>query len=305
MLTKNCLEGVIAFLPTVFTRAWQIDEPKNRANIRKLVAKGIHCIQCTGGAGEFHTINHRQHEQMVRILAEEAGSRAHTMAGCGAFSTEDAIERTRIAQNHGIETAIFVTPFYFALTRREVVKFFDDIATACPNIGLVHFNTPRSKTVLSANDYRELQRNPHLIGAKQPTLNLFQWRELQEAAPNMAHFVTDDLFVPSMMHGGRAVDSLAAATRPELILRAYELCRARKWEPALRLQERLWQLSATTNRLAELEALYSDCAVDKAVVDAAGFLWAGDPKPPFLPVAAEHKDLLRKNLKQFDRSEKP
>ncbi len=301
MVGKDAVRGVIAYVPTVFDEHWDIDEQKNRQNMRRLVDARVDAIHATGGSAEFYALTFEQHEKMCRILVEETkGSSIGTIAGCGAHSTEDAIERATIAKGCGADAALFITPYYFATTPAEVIGFFADIAAACPDLPLVHFNTGRSKTVLTGEDYRELEQNSSVIGVKHPSLDMWQWYDVVTKAPRLRFFSNDMLLVPSFLWGAAAVDSLVAATSPKLVILAVKLCQTGQWEAASRVQTLIWRLSEATNCLPALGTRSGDCSIDKACVEAAGFLHAGKPKPPYLPVGDADMKTLRANTKAFD-----
>jgi dihydrodipicolinate synthase/N-acetylneuraminate lyase len=303
-MTREQLKGIVAFLPTVFTDNGEIDEPANRENVRRLVDAGMHVVQATGGAAEFYSLTLDEQDRLMAIVAEECGAKARTMCGCGTvMGTADAIERCRIAADRGIGSAILVTPHYFELQPKEVIRFFEDIAGAVPNIGLIHFNTQRAKTTLGPDEFRELAAIPTFLGGKQPADSIYDFFALQDSTPEIVHFCTDDLWVPAMMNGCRAVDSILAATRPQMALRMWELCEAGQWPEAMALQRAAWRLSLNTNRLPEAEARFGDCSIDKGVVLAGGFLITGDPRPPYFPVDEKVMAIWRNRFADLDAGE--
>jgi len=301
MLRREDIKGVIAFMPTVFTPSGVLDEESNRENVRTLISRGIPIVQATGGAAEFYALTVNEHEAMMRAVAEEAAGRARTICGCGTvMGTSDAIERVRIAMECGIDAAMLTTPPYFAATPSEVIRFFEEIASAVPGIGLTHYNTGRAKVVLRGEDYRELATIPSFLGVKHGTANLYEWFSSYSLSPELAHFVTDELWVPAMMVGATAVDSILAATRPVFAINLWQLCEHRKWEEAMAFQCKAWRFARATNALPEAEALYGDCSIDKGVVNAAGVLRVGGPRAPYSPVDDRFLELWRHRFREFD-----
>lgn len=302
MLERSDIQGIIAFLPTVFTRDGDIDAAANRANVRTLIEQGMPIIQGTGGAAEFYSLTLDEHDLMMRLIAEEAEGKAITMCGCGTvLSTADAIARVRSARDAGIDSAMLLPPHYFATRPEEVIGFFKDVAAAVPDMGLLHFNTLRAKVWLQAEQYRELAQIPSFLGVKLPVDSPYDWFTSRAQAPELAFIVTDDLWVPAMMNGCRAVDSILAATRPRFARQLWETCDAQDWAAAMALQRQAWRLSAATNRLPAAEAAYGDCSVDKGVVAAAGLLRVGAPRPPYLPVRQDQLTFWQARFREFDQ----
>jgi branched-chain amino acid aminotransferase len=301
MLRREDLKGILAPLPSVFTKSGELDEDANRANVRDLISEGMPIIQATGGSAEYYSLTISEHEVMMRAVAEEAAGKTLTICGCGTvMGTEDAIERVAIAKECGVDGAMLMTPPYFATTPGEVIKFFEDIALAVPGIGLTHYNTARSKVVLGGEHYAELAKVPSFLGVKYGTLNLYEWFSSYSLSPELAHFVTDELWVPAMMAGAKAVDSMIAVTRPAVAIRLWQLCERQQWEEAMALQCKVWRITRLTNALPEAEAQYGDCSIDKGVMKAAGVLRVSDPRPPYAPVGEKILETWRKRFQEFD-----
>ena len=111
MLRREDVKGIIAFMPTVFTKSGELDEDANRGNVSTLVSEGIPIIQATGGAAEFYSLTVKEHEAMMRAVAEETAGKARTICGCGTvMGTSDAIARVSIAKECGIDAAMLTTP---------------------------------------------------------------------------------------------------------------------------------------------------------------------------------------------------
>jgi len=304
MMQREDVKGVIAFLPTAFTASGEIDEDANRANVRILVEEGIPIIQAAGGAAEFYSLTLKEHETMARLVAEETGGKAGANCGCGTvMSTMDAIERVSAAAEAGVGSAMLVTPHYFAARPSEVIKFFEDVAAAVPNIGLMHYNTALAKVKLEGEHYRELAKIPTFIGVKHSTSDIFEWFLVRSLSPELPHFVTDCLWVPAMMNGCPAADCVLAATRPKAALRLWDLCAAKEWGQAMAFQRAVWRLCYATNCLPEAEARYGDCSVDKGVVQAAGTLRVGAPRLPYVPVDQALIDLWAERFREFDEGQ--
>jgi len=302
MLDRTDIRGIIAFLPTAFSDGGGIDMEANRANVRTLVEQGTPIIQGTGGAAEFYSLTLAEHKSLMHLIAAEAGSSALTMCGCGTVaSTADAIARVRCARDAGIDSAMLLPPHYFATRPKEVIGFFEDVAAAVPDMPLLHFNTRRAKVWLQAEHYRELAQIPSFVGVKLPGDSLYEWFSISAQAPELAFIATDDLWVPAVMNGCPAIDSILAATRPAFARALWVACEQQDWTAAMALQRQAWRLSAVTNRLPAAEAAYGDCSVDKGVVQAAGVLQVGAPRPPYRPVDRDRIGFWQERFREFDQ----
>lgn len=287
MLTREKMEGVYALAPTPFKRNGEFDEEAFRENTRRLCEAGVHGIATTGTFGEFHTIPWPDHQRLIEALVEETRAGVYRVPGCSGNNTEEAIMKTRFAEDVGADAVMNVVPYYQTLTRAECVKYYKDLAEACPNIGIVVYNNPSTtKVLIDAAMYKELQGTENLVGSKEIVSDFGHLMRITRET-NLSHMHVDHLFVPMMMWGGRGVFSLTPVlTKPRLVFQAYEAARRKDWENAMRLQEQVNQF-ARDPEVSRLLTGYTWICTAKAIVNAFGFIDAGYPRRPFIPVPDE------------------
>ncbi len=294
MLTREKMGGVYALVPTPFTKSGEFDEEAFRENTRRLCEVGIHGIATTGTFGEFHTIPWRDHQRLIKALVDEAKGSIVTIVGCSAVNTDEAIMKVKFAQDCGADAVMNVVPFYQRLTRDESVKYFRDLAEACPDIGIVIYNNPNTtKILIDAEMYRELSEEPNICGSKEIVSDFVHLMKIIKAS-NLAHMHVDSLFVPMMMWGGKGVFSLTPVlTKPKLVLEAYNACKEKNWEKAMKLQYEINEFNEFARRLY---GDYTWICVSKAIVNAFGFINAGYPRRPFIPVPEDLQEKAKRKL---------
>jgi len=216
------------------------------------------------------------------------------IAGCTAPSTAEAIERARQAQRAGADAIAVALPYFVPLRREEAYRFFQELAAACPDLPILHYQTPRSGTLLEVEDYLFLAEVlPTLIGSKQTGTDLTFFMELQRTTPQLVHLRVDAL-VPEMLVGARGCISAIATLNPDFILHLYQLCLEGRWQEALQEQ---FRINAFKRDLRPFIAEgYLDPVIDKALTDLSGFCQAGPPRQPFLPMPPEAQARLRSVL---------
>ncbi len=280
MLTRNTMGGVYALVPTPFTESGDFDEEAFRENTRRLCDVGVHGIATTGTFGEFHTIPWVDHQRLIKALVEEAKGDVKTIIGCSAENTDEAIKKMKFAQDCGADAVMNVPPYYERLTKDECVKYFKDIAEACPEIGVVVYNNPHTaKILVDADMFKEIAEASNICGSKEISRDFSHLIRILRAT-NLAHMHVDSLFVPMMMWGGKGVFSLAPIlTRPKLVIAAYEACLRKDWNKAIELQNEINDFSAFCWQFFQG---YSWIGVTKVVVNAFGLVNAGYPRRPFI-----------------------
>ncbi len=297
MLTRESLRGVWVSAPAVWDAHGQFDEPRFRANIRRYVEAGLHGIWIAGSSGEFQSLNWDDFQRITAAFVEEVNGRTQTIVGCSAMDTAEAIRRTRFAQSCGADGVINALPFFVPLRADEAYQYFADLADACPNIGIAHYNTLRSGIYLSAKDYVRLAEIPNFVGTKQVGTDWMHFMELVRLTPQLAHMPVDGLFVPALMIGGRGVWSAVAMWNPAFMLETYDLTYRGEWGEAL---QRQFKINAFLADIAHplVAQGFLDPVVDKALCGICGFTDAGDPRQPFLPMPQPWRDWARDKIEQ-------
>ena len=84
-----------------------------------------------------------------------------SVVGCSGLNTDRSIMKTKFAEDCGVDAAMNVIPFYTKITRDECIKFWNDLAKACSNIGLIVYNNPETtKFLVDAEILREIAKIP-------------------------------------------------------------------------------------------------------------------------------------------------
>jgi len=247
-------------------------------------------------AGEVQSITWEEHQKLTDWLVEEGAGRSITIAGCTSPDTKEVVRRARYAQEVGADAIAVALPYFVPLNKAEAYHFFIDVAEACSEVGIIHYQTPRCGTLLNAEDYLKLAEIPNFLGSKQTGTNLDFLMELSMATPQLSHMRVESLF-PDLMVGASGCVSSTATLNPMFILQLYNHCLDQKWDLALKMQ---CQIKAFHKGLWEIiPPIYLDPVIDKALTDIAGFITAGDPRKPFLPLPNHLKLQLRHFLETY------
>lgn len=100
---------IVGFMPTPFTEADEIDEPKMSKLAAIIASQGIRPA-VLGGMGEFYALNREEARSCMEAAVSGAGE-TPVVAGIG-FSTREAVELAQDAKNAGISILV-VNPHYY------------------------------------------------------------------------------------------------------------------------------------------------------------------------------------------------
>jgi dihydrodipicolinate synthase/N-acetylneuraminate lyase len=241
-LTYETLRGIWAGITMCWDENYRFDEKTYAANIQRTLGAKVHGLFTTGSTGEFYALDFDEFRRMVDIEADLCGRVGMPLQiGCCADVTAKTIRLLEYAASKKTVSGVQITlPYWMELTDREMLQFFKDVHSACPDMPLIHYNIPRAKRFLTGPDYlKVLEVAPNLIGVKF-TFAGSHFGVLQAAlalTPRLSYFVGEDLLVSGMLLGARGSYSSLVATNPQFTLKMFATAEAHQWDEAIALQK--------------------------------------------------------------------
>ncbi|HVU28872.1 MAG TPA: 4-hydroxy-tetrahydrodipicolinate synthase [Sphingomicrobium sp.] len=217
------------------------------------IGEGSNALVPCGTTGESATLSRDEHREVIAHVVRVSNGRVPVIAGCGSYSTEAAIEMVRAAADVGADAALVVVPYYNRPSQAGLEAHFTAIAEASP-LPIVVYNVP-SRTVadISVETLGRISTHPRIVAIKDATGNLArvsaQRLECGEGFCQLSG--NDDMALGFNAMGGVGCISVTANVAPALCSQFQESMREKRWEDALKLQDRLYPLHA---------ALFSDAS---------------------------------------------
>lgn len=241
-LTADQVRGIWAGVTLSWDENYVLDEKTYAENIERAIAAGVAGVYTTGSTGEFYVLDYDEYCTMVDIVAGVCGKAGMPLQiGCCSDATHKTIKLLEYAAaKKEVGAAQVNIPYWMELTDRELVQFFKDLYSACPDIPLIHYNIPRAKRFLNGGDYlRILEVAPNLIGVKY-TFAGSNFGALQDSmmqTPQLSYFVAENLLASAMMLGARGCYSSLIGTDPAYMLGMYARAEAAQWDQAIKMQQ--------------------------------------------------------------------
>ena len=302
-LTADRLYGIWAGVTMPWNEDYSFDEETYAKNIERCVAAGVHGIYTTGSTGEFYAIDFDEFCRMVDIQADLCGTaNVPLQIGCCSDATHKTIRMLEYAAaKDAVGAAQIAIPYWMELTDRELLQFFEDLYTACPDMPLVHYNIPRAKRFLQGDDYlKVLEVAPTLIGAKYTFAgsNFGALQDTLAATPQLSYFVAENLLVSAMQLGARGCCSSLVATNPQWTLDMYAKAEAGQWDEAIEMQKHANKFFGETAAFIEERGEGGiDPVFDKGLSVAAGCLLGHQRcRPPYIGWSDETVEAAREYL---------
>lgn len=237
--------GSIPALVTPFSGG-RVAEDTFREFVEWQIAEGSDALVPCGTTGEVATLSSDEHRHVIATAVEVARGRVPVIAGCGTYSTEASIERTRAAADLGADAALVVVPYYNKPSQAGLAAHFTAVAEASP-IPIVVYNVP-SRTVadISVETLAQIARHPRIAAIKDATGNLGRVSAQRLACGE--DFIqlsgNDDMALGFSAMGGVGCISVTANVAPRLCSDFQKAMREGRWDDALKLQDKLYPLHA-------------------------------------------------------------
>jgi 4-hydroxy-2-oxoglutarate aldolase len=221
-------------------------------------------------------------------VKESAGKGKKLIAGTGAESTSETIERTKRAAELGYHAALVKTPHYYKpVYKPEVlIAHYRRVADESP-IPVLLYSVPQFTGIaLESPEVVALSEHSNIVGIKDSSGNVQRVGEMIAGVPPAFQVLVGAAatIFPSLMIGARGCILALACALPEKCVALFELVRQGHHEKARELQAVLVRAS---------KAIVSESGIAglKHVMDLRGYR-GGLPRLPLLPLQPEQKTRL-------------
>ena len=217
-------DGVFVAIVTPF-RNGKVDEEALRGLIDYQVSGGVDGIVPCGTTGESATLNHEEHDQVIRIAVDACRGKASVLAGTGSNSTREAIELSQNAEKAGADGLLQITPYYNKPNQEGLYQHFSSIAKTV-DLPIVLYNVPsRTSLNMIPKTVVRLAKIKNIVGIKEASGSLQAISKIIDACGDDFIVLSGDdpLLWPILAIGGKGVISVTANILPAKIV---AMCKA-------------------------------------------------------------------------------
>jgi len=321
---KGKMSGPCVSFMAPFKDSLELNIEALKENIRFVVDNGIsngkgHII-CPGGAGEYVTLSHEEHEMMVKAAVEVAGDNLLVVAGVTSNNYREVIELSLNAAEAGAKCVMLPPPHYYDISQEGIYRWYKVIAEGIRNrIGIMvyHQQWRAEGTFISLSLMGKLASIESIVSMKYggeslsnyiAALGLYSKRFsfIDNTVPTLPHMYGVAGFLTAVevahMHGAAGFLTAPGTFWPELEARYWSLLEQHKHEEAAKWHAKLgpfWEYCLSGGRTPKSEivpggegrlALFYS-SVFKAALEYVG-LYGGPARPPFIELAKEQKEEL-------------
>ncbi len=253
--------GVFAALTTPYADDGSVSLPDLKHNVHRYNQTDLAGYVALGSTGEAVLLTRAEMDVILIAVKETAAKGKKLLAGAGAESTAETIERhyRRVADESPIPVMLYSIPQFTGVA-------------------------------LAATEVAALAEHPNIIGIKDSSGNVQGVGEIIAATPPAFQVLVGSAasVYPSMVIGARGAILALACALPEKCVALFELVRQGHHEKAHELQSIL-------ARASKLIVSEPGIAGVKYAMDQRGYR-GGIPRPPLLPLHHEQKKRLTEFL---------
>jgi len=258
-----------------------------------LIKAGVHGLTPLGSTGEFAYLNNVQRIAVVQATIEAAARRVPVVAGVVSTSTTDAVAQAKAYQTMGADGILAILEAYFPLADAQVESYFRAIADAVDLPVVIYTNPQFQPSDLSLDVIARLSEHPRIRYIKDASTNTGRLLSIMNRCGERIKVFSASAHIPAavMLIGGVGWMAGPACLIPRQSVELYNLCKAARWDDALKLQRKLW-------RLNEAFARYNLAACIKAGLAIQGYE-VGDPIAPQAALTAEQRKVVEAVLREI------
>ncbi|RED24214.1 MULTISPECIES: dihydrodipicolinate synthase family protein [Rhodopseudomonas] len=258
-----------------------------------LIQAGVHGLTPLGSTGEFAYLGTAQREAVVRATIEAAQHRVPVVAGVASTSVADAVAQARLYEKLGADGILAILEAYFPLKDAQIESYFRAIADAVEIPVVIYTNPQFQRSDLTLDVIARLAEHPRIRYIKDASTNTGRLLSIMGRCGDALQVFSASAHIPAavMLIGGVGWMAGPACIAPRQSVALYELCKAQRWDEALKLQRKLW-------RVNEAFAKFNLAACIKAGLSLQGYD-VGDPVPPQAALTTEERKAVEKVLAEI------
>jgi len=290
------LSGIFPALTTPFAADGSVSLDDLKHNIQQYNRTRLAGYVVIGSTGESVLLSKAEAESVLITVKEAAAPGNILVAGTGAESTAETIDRTKRAAELGYELALVKTPYYYkpAYKPENYIAHYQRVADASP-IPVMLYSVPQFTGVaLEPPEVAKLAEHANIIGIKESSGNVQRVAEIIASVPSDFQVLVGSAATvyPSITVGARGAILALASALPEKCVALYDLIRRGEHGKARELHEVILRAS---------KLIVSECGIAgvKYVMDQRGYR-GGVPRLPLLPLKDEQKKRLNAFLETLE-----
>jgi 4-hydroxy-2-oxoglutarate aldolase len=289
------LTGVLGPVATPFDSREELDLAAFTYNVRAHLEAGLNGVVVCGSTGEAALLDESERTSLVEAARGVVPADRWVIAGTGAESTRQCIERCRSAARAGADAVLVVAPHYYgsgAMTAQALTAHYERVAGESP-IPVLLYNIPKYMHFrLEPELIAQLARHANIVGMKDSSGDMSYLERCIPAQDDTFTVLTGNgaTWATALKLGASGGILAVALFAAELSLEVWQAHQEGRQDDAAETQRRLTPLAQ------EIVGRMGVPGV-KAAMDRVG-LRGGQVRGPLLPLSEADDALLGRLLRE-------
>ena len=293
--------GYMPAITTPFDKSGDLDLTALRGLVDWLLEQGMHGLIVAGTTGEWYSLSPRERRDLFKTVSEQAGGRVPLIAGCSAFTANQAIENARAAADYKFDGILLTPPPYVVPSDREILAFYQSVAHESALPVCVYNWPPGTNVDMGLELVRRLTDIDKVVALKMSTPDTGRLCELffeLKHKVRIFFFASNKLGVSLARNSGLDGTMGAAAVLGRDHPDMFNAVWAGDYARAEALAERDMRMMRALFTPDLTSQFGSAPAVFKEALRMQG-VSAGYPRPPILPLAPDESEKVREVLQDL------
>ncbi len=265
-----------------------VDLDETAKMVEGLVAAGVDGLMSLGTYGECHSLNWEEKVAFVGCVLETIRGRIPFFAGTTALNTREVVNQTRKMHDMGVSGTMLGPPMWCKADLATAVQFYRDVTEACPDTAIsIYANSEAFKFEFPRPFWAEVGKLPQVVSCKY--LGIAMLAVDLNLAPNLRFLTTEaDYYAASRIAPDRITafwsSSALCGPLPALALRnsVAEAKSTGDWSAAKAIADRFQDCDRGLFPRGEFSEFSKfNVGLEKGRMNAAGWIKAGPPRPPY------------------------
>jgi 4-hydroxy-tetrahydrodipicolinate synthase len=237
--------GVYTAIITPFNEDESIDYDALEKLIEYNIESGVSGIVPCGTTGESPTLNHEEHNDLIKFVVKKVNKRVLVIAGTGSNCTKEAIRMSQHAEKDGADALLLVNPYYNKPTQEGLYLHFKAIADSVSVPCIVYNIKGRTGVNVETQTLLRLINDcKNIVAVKEASGDIDQIKSVIDQAPKDFSVLSgdDNIALQVVKMGGRGVISVASNVIPKKMSEMISFALDGEVSKAEKLNEELKQL---------------------------------------------------------------
>ena len=313
-LTSQDVQGAWVIIPTPAkdnAADWRaentVDLDETARAVEGLIAAGIDGLMTLGTFGEGSTLTWDEKRDFVKTIVEMTRGRIPYFAGATSLNTRETVRQMRAVRDLGADGVMLGIPMWCEMETPGVVQYYKDVTEGCPELAIcVYANHEAFKYAFPPPFWAQVAEIPQIVSAKYMSLPALR-TDVRNTKGRIRFLMSDGQYYQAARIEPEQVTAFwsgGAACGPSVAIKLRdEVAKAKKthdWKEATKIADEVALAGATLfPRGSFNEFSKYNIGLEKARIDAAGWMKAGPCRPPYHVIPEAYLEGARKSGKAW------